>query len=101
MRTKAGPLYVALTIALLAPMAATVFADTTTHSSSIALNKQGSLLFSTNLEANSVTVFDVSKNGSQLDKLDEVAVGREPTCVAVAGQKAYVTNAASGTVSVI
>src|SRR5262249_38052514 len=100
MRTKAGPFALALTVALLCPMAAgrLARADTTTRSSSIALNKAGSRLFSVNFEANSVTVFDVGKGGADLTKTDEVAVGREPVCVAVAGQKAYVTNSASGTV---
>ena len=102
MRTKVGPVCVALTIALVqAGASAPVSADTTTRSSSIALNKSGSLLFNVNTDANTVTVFDVGKNGNELSKADEVAVGREPVCVAVSGQKAYVTNAASGTVSVI
>ncbi len=103
MRIKVGPLFVALTVAMLGPtpLPAPASADTTTRSSSIALNKAGSLLFSVNFEADSVTVFDVGKGGGSVTRADEVTVGREPTCVAVAGQKAYVTNSASGTVSVV
>ena len=103
MRPKVDPLYFTIAVALFvqASLAPPASADTTTHSSSIALNKAGSLLFSVNLEANSVTVFEVGKNGGALTKADEVGVGREPTCVAVAGQKAYVTNSESGTVSVV
>src|SRR5262245_57410559 len=103
MRTKAGTFYVFLTVAVLGQAASGLlaWADTTTRSSSIALNKAGSLLFSVNADANSVTVFEVDKGGGDLTKADEVAVGREPVSVAVAGQKAYVTNSASGTVSVV
>jgi YVTN family beta-propeller protein len=102
MRARVGPIHLLLAIALTATGAITpVSADTTNRSSSIALNKAGSLLFSVNLEANSVTVFEVGKGGTGITKADEVTVGREPTCVAVAGQKAYVTNSQNGTVSVV
>src|SRR5262249_51476606 len=103
MRMKVGPFHVALAIALLGqvPMGPPASASTTSRSSSIALNKQGSLLFNVNLEANSLTVFEVGKNAGDLRKDDEGTVGQEPTCVAVSGQKAYVTNSASGTVSVV
>src|SRR5262245_10350073 len=103
MRTKAGTFYVFVTVSVLGQAASGLlaWADTTTRSSSIALNKAGSLLFSVNFEANSVTVFEVGKGGGDLTKADEVTVGREPVCVAVAGQKAYVTNSESGTVSVV
>src|SRR5262245_25586444 len=103
MRIRFGPFddIVAIVILSQALLALPATADTTTRSTSIALNKAGSLLFSVNLEADSLTVFEVGKNGSDLTKADEVGVGQEPTCVAVAGQKAYVTNSASGTVSVV
>src|SRR5215468_4295910 len=103
MRIRSGAFHVFLTVGLLAQATAgpLAWADTTTRSSSIALNKAGSLLFSVNFEANSVTVFEVGKGGADITKADEVAVGREPTCVAVAGQKAYVTNSENGTVSVV
>src|SRR5262249_7726996 len=103
MHIKTGPLYVFLSIAVLGQSVVSLpaRADTTTRSSSIALNKAGSLLFNVNADANTVTVFEVGKNGGNLTKADEVAVGRDPACVAVAGQKAYVTNSANGTVSVV
>src|SRR5262245_55548271 len=103
MRIRFGPFddIVAIVILSQALLALPATADTTTRSTSIALNKQGSLLFNVNLEANSLTVFEVGKNAGDLTKADEVTVGQEPTCVAVAGQKAYVTNSATGTVSVV
>jgi len=103
MHPKVDRFYLVVAIALFgqASWEPPAFADTTTRSSSIALNKAGSLLFSVNADANSVTVFEVGKNGGDLAKADEVTVGREPVCVAVSGQKAYVANSASGTVSVV
>src|SRR5262245_41113407 len=103
MPIKLGPFQIALAIAMLgnAVLTPVASADTTTRSSSIALNNAGGLLYNVNQDANSVTVFEVGKGGGDLSKLDEVGVGREPVCVATVGQKAYVTNAASGTVSVI
>jgi YVTN family beta-propeller protein len=103
MHIKFSSFQIAAAIAILGHTVLTsvALADTTTHSSSIVLNKAGSLLFSVNTDANSVTVFEVGKGNTGISKADEVGVGREPTCVAVAGQKAYVTNAANGTVSVV
>src|SRR5262245_58245770 len=74
-------------------------ADQTSRSTNIAVNDNGSLLFTANLEAHSVTVFRLQNGG--LTKADEVPVGQEPVCVAAHGRRAYVTNAASGTVSVL
>jgi|CXWL01.1.fsa_nt_gi YVTN family beta-propeller protein len=73
-----------------------------TRSSSIALHPNGSLLVNVNFEANSVTVFGVNGSGN-LVRRAEVAVGREPHCVAISAtlNEAYVTNSDSGTVSVI
>src|SRR5262249_59291273 len=90
MRTKFGPFYVFLTIAVLGQtaMGLPARADTTTRSSSIALNKAGSLLFNVNADANTVTVFEVGKNGGNLTKADEVAVGRDPASVALPGPTA-------------
>ncbi len=70
------------------------------RSTNIALSGSGALLFNVNREANSLTVFRVK--GAKLEKLDEVSVGQEPTCVAVrGGGKAFVTNSVTGTVSVV
>ena len=79
------------------------------RSTNIALNRSGNALFVANREADSLTVFAVDGghnkaakgNGNILTKLDEVAVGEEPVCVAVRGQRAFVANAVSGTVSVV
>jgi len=72
------------------------------RSTNIALTASGQLLFNVNHEANSLTVFRVKGGGAKLEKLDEVPVGQEPMCVAVrGGGKAFVTNSASGTVSVV
>jgi YVTN family beta-propeller protein len=72
------------------------------RSTNIALNRSGKLLFAANRETDTVTVFEVDEHSDEvLTKLDEVAVGEEPVCVAVAGRRAYVANAVSGTVSVV
>ncbi|MCI0666821.1 MAG: hypothetical protein L0Y38_06265 [Methylococcaceae bacterium] len=72
------------------------------RSTNISLTRGGDLLFNVNREANSLTVFRVRGGGARLDKLDEVSVGRDPVCVAVLNRsKAFVTNSASGTVSVV
>ena len=91
-----------LTPFLAATLMATVAEATPTRSTNIALNAAGTRLVSVNQEANSVTIFAVNAAGG-LGKLAEVAVGREPRCVAVhpTRDEAYVTNSASGTVSVV
>jgi YVTN family beta-propeller protein len=72
------------------------------RSTSIALNRGGTLLFVANREADSLTVFAVGPAGPHvLTKLAEVPVGEEPVCVASDGLRAFVTNALSGTVSVV
>jgi YVTN family beta-propeller protein len=72
------------------------------RSTSIALNRGGTLLFVANREADSLTVFAVGTPGPNvLTKLAEVPVGEEPVCVASDGLRAFVTNALSGTVSVV
>ncbi|MGH8611048.1 MAG: hypothetical protein ACREYF_03105 [Gammaproteobacteria bacterium] len=71
-------------------------------STSIDLIGSGAMLFNVNHEANSLTVFRVKGGGATLEKLDEVPVGKEPVCVAArGGGKAFVTNSADGTVSVV
>ena len=72
------------------------------RSTSIALNRGGTLLFVANREADSLTVFAVGPPGPNvLTKLAEVPVGEEPVCVASDGLRAFVVNAVSGTVSVV
>ena len=73
------------------------------YSSPIALNSQGNLLWVVNPDPdnNSVTVVDVSADQGRV--LTEIAVGKEPSSVALNADdsRAYVTNAVSGTVSVV
>jgi hypothetical protein len=83
---------------LLAPAGAALAAQRTT---SIDLDPTEKLLWNVNKEAHSVTVFKVSGGSPGLAKIAEVPVGREPTCIATRGREAWVTNAASGTVSVV
>jgi YVTN family beta-propeller protein len=72
------------------------------RSTNIALNRSGTLLFVANREADSLTIFQVGEvDGDVLTKLDEVPVGEEPVCVAADGDRAFVVNAVSGTVSVV
>ena len=85
------------------------------HSSTIALTSDDRLLLVVNREANSVSVIEVRdrvRGGlfgalfprkDLANKVAEIPVGLEPRCVAVHPNKteAYVTNALSGTVSVI
>ncbi len=78
--------------------------QTPTRSTNIAL--AGSQLVVVNHETNSVSVFRTtggSSSGEVLRKLAEIPVGREPHCVALdrGGRRAFVTNSASGTVSVV
>jgi YVTN family beta-propeller protein len=74
-----------------------------TRSTNIALHPNGSVLVTANFEADSVTVFGVNAATGALTRRAEVAVGKEPTCVAIhaARNEAFVTNAESGTISVI
>jgi 6-phosphogluconolactonase (cycloisomerase 2 family) len=83
---------------LLAPLGDAFAATRTT---SIDLDPSEKLLWNVNKEANSVTVFKVTGGEPGLTKVAEIPVGREPTCVATRGREAWVTNAASGTVSVV
>src|SRR5688572_26560355 len=73
-----------------------------TRSTNIALHPTNeSVLVVANMEADSVTIFNVS--GNSLIKRAEVPVGLEPRCVAIHSgrNEVFVTNAESGTVSVI
>lgn len=69
------------------------------QSSTIALSADNTRLVNVNPSANTVSVFDV--NGNTPVKLGEVAVGTEPVSVAIVGNKAYVANSGSGSVSVV
>src|SRR5690349_18963397 len=75
------------------------------RSTTIALTSDETRLVVVNREANSVSVIRVKdEEGHDVAiKLDEIAVGQEPRCVAVhpTDRVAYVTNAISGTVSVV
>ena len=94
------PVLIALTLGGLADPLAVRAAPT--QSTTIALSSNGTRLVNINRETNSVAIFRVSGGGDVLEKQAEVPVGREPSCVAVRrSREAYVTNSASGTVSVI
>ena len=79
-----------------------------THSSPIALTSDDRYVWSVNPDNDSVSVFEVANEANK--KLAQIKVGREPWCVALKEERrgqghdeliAYVTNMASGTVSVI
>jgi YVTN family beta-propeller protein len=76
-----------------------------TRSTTIALTFDEQFVVVVNREANSVSIIKVqNKNGKDVStKIAEIPVGEEPRCVAIhpSDRAAYVTNAISGTVSVI
>src|SRR5437667_2655706 len=77
---------------------------TPTRSSTIRITKNDKLVVAVNREANSLAVLQVRKGDRDVfAKLAEVPVGVAPRFVAVdpAGKLAFVTNGASGTVSVV
>ncbi len=71
------------------------------HSSTIALSSDSTTVWSVNPDTDTVSVFDVGADRNR--KLAEIAVGKEPRCVALTpdGRKVYVTNAVSGNVYVL
>src|SRR6266540_2317704 len=75
------------------------------RSTNIALTSDERKLLSVNVDTNSVTLFRVkdASDETELIKLKEIPVGREPHGIAVHPDDsvAFVTNSASGTVSVI
>ena len=72
-----------------------------TRSSPIAITHDDNFVWSVNPDNDSVSVFRVLNDANI--KVAEITVGKEPWCVAITpdDEKAYVTNMASGTVSVI
>lgn len=78
---------------------------TPSHSTTIALTSDDRHVVAVNLETNSVSVVEVrtAAGVDAADVLAEIAVGQEPRCIALSPDdlEAYVTNTASGTVSVI
>jgi YVTN family beta-propeller protein len=76
-----------------------------TRSTTIALTSDEQRLVVVNREANSVSIIRIKNaNGKDVGiKIDEIPVGREPRCVAIhpSDRAAYVTNAISGTISVV
>ena len=72
-----------------------------TRSSPIAITNDDKFVWSVNPDNNSVSVFETTETSAT--KLTEIPVGNEPWCVAITpdNEKAYVTNMASGTVSVV
>jgi YVTN family beta-propeller protein len=72
-----------------------------TRSSPIAITHDDAFVWSVNPDNDSVSVFSVA--GDANAKIAEIQVGKEPWCVAITpnDEKVYVTNMASGTVSVI
>jgi YVTN family beta-propeller protein len=79
--------------------------STPSHSTTIALTSDDRFLVVVNREANSVSILQVRDEwGKDLSvKIAEIGVGREPRCVAISpdDREAFVTNAISGTVSVV
>jgi YVTN family beta-propeller protein len=84
------------------PTARAALADPApTRSSPIAITSDDRFVWSVNPDNNSVSVFNVANDQNQ--RVAVIPVGREPQCVAITPNdaKVYVTNMASGTVSVI
>src|SRR6516165_6585042 len=75
------------------------------RSTTIALTSDETRLVVVNREANSVSIIRVKNaNGKDVsNKIAEIPVGEEPRCVAIhpSDRAAYVTNAISGTISVV
>ena len=80
-------------------------AATPSHSTTIALTSDETRVVVVNREANSISIIQVKDaNGNDVaTKLAEIGVGEEPRCVAIHpnDQVAYVTNAITGTVSIV
>jgi YVTN family beta-propeller protein len=80
-------------------------ASAPSRSTTIALTSDETRLVVVNREANSLSIIQVKdEQGNDVaEKVDEIAVGQEPRCVAVhpTDRVAYVTNGISGTVSAV
>lgn len=78
---------------------------TPTRSGSIAITSDNRRVVVANREANSVSVIEVrnASGGDVANKLAEIGVGQEPRFVALLpdDSRAYVTNSATGTVSIV
>jgi YVTN family beta-propeller protein len=76
-----------------------------TRSTTIALTSDEQDVVVVNREANSISIIRVKNNNGRdvSNKIAEIPVGEEPRCVAIhpKDRAAYVTNAISGTVSVV
>src|SRR3984893_14244391 len=98
-------LFVAVAVILSALMASKKADAAPTRSTTIALTTDETRVVVVNREANSVSIIQVKDaNGNDVaNKLVEIDVGEEPRCVAVhpGNLAAYVTNAITGSVSVI
>jgi len=72
-----------------------------TQSGPIAITSDDRFVWSVNPDNHSVSVFNVRRDANR--KVADVSVGKEPWCVAITpdDSKVYVTNMASGTVSVV
>src|SRR5215813_9923694 len=101
---RAGTRFAMVLVAVLVALVG-LAAAAPTRSTTIALTPDERRLVVVNREANTVSVIQVKNaNGNDVaNKLAEIGVGEEPRCVAVhpSGRAAYVTNAISGTVSVV
>src|SRR6202040_2383129 len=98
-------LLAAVAVILSVAMAPKVADAAPTRSTTIALTSDETRLVVVNREANSVSIIRVKDaNGNDVsNKIAEIPVGEEPRCVAIhpSDRAAYVTNAISGTISVV
>src|ERR1700730_12799602 len=98
-------LLAAVAVILCVAMAPKVADAAPTRSTTIALTSDETRLVVVNREANSVSIIRVKNaNGKDVsNKIAEIPVGEEPRCVAIhpSDRAAYVTNAISGTISVV